>query len=163
MMRKVFEAGFLLAIPLTIVIVFHVRFLLWMLLAPDQGFIFLGAMYVGMSRIGPALTSDGWGMLAWGLAVGLCASALYVFLLVLLHKSFPRVSRIVNLLLMVPLAGFCVHYSVTKEFSGSAPRLADDPAVNALVYSVFAALVGLVLWVRRMRKLDFWQWRALSI
>lgn len=155
--------GFLLVIPLVIVIVLYVRLLLWMLLAPDQGFLFLGGMYVGMSQVGPALTSDVWGKLAWGFAVGLLVSALYVFLLVLLHKSFPRVSRVVNFFLMVPLTGFCVHYLVTKEFAGNVPRLADDTAVNAMVYAVIAAIVGLVLWVRRMDKLDFWEWRALSI
>ncbi|MDO5066419.1 MAG: hypothetical protein Q4D96_03975 [Propionibacteriaceae bacterium] len=158
----VFVVGAPLTILIIVIIVFYLRFLLWMLLAPDQALVFIVGMAVGVSWIGPSLTSDSWGILVWGLGTGVLVSAVYITLLILLHKSFPRISRIVNFVLMVPLTGICVHGLVTKDFANSLPRLADEPAMNSGVYAVIAALIGLALWGRRMKKLDFWQWRALG-
>lgn len=149
------------AIPALIIIVFCLRFMLWMLLAPDQALVFMAAATVGVSWIGPSLTSDPWGVLTWALAIAVLCSGIYSLLLIVLHQRFPRVSRIVNLVLMVPVSGIFFYKMGTESFANSLPRLADDLNLNLGIYAVIAALIGLALWMRRIRKLDEWTWSSI--
>ena len=39
--------------------------------------------------------------------------------------------------------------------------MADDLNLNLGIYAVIAALIGLALWMRRIRKLDEWTWSSI--
>lgn len=60
----------------------------------------------------------------------------------------------VNFLLVVPLAGMGAYYTATGSLADYLPTLADDPSINGGIYTAITVILGVIVWRRRVSKLD---------
>lgn len=137
-----------------VLLILYMRFMLWIILSPDQALVFALALLGGTTWLGESLTSSYNGQLIWGLVVALVCCAIYIALLINLHKAYRGISRVVNFLLVVPLAGMGAYYTATELLADYLPTLADNPSINGGIYTTITVILGILVWRRRVTKLD---------
>lgn len=137
-----------------VLLILYMRFMLWIMLSPDQALVFALALLGGTRWLGESLTSSYNGQLIWGLVTALLCCTIYIALLINLHKAYRGISRIVNFLLVVPLAGMGAYYTAKEFLADYLPTLADDPSINGGIYTTITVILGILVWRRRVTKLD---------
>lgn len=124
----------------------------------DMVYIFLFVSYYSKDFF--AKYASGYSILFWCVLLGLLTIFIYFTLLVLFHMMLPRVSHVVNFIIVYLGTAFTIP-RLTSFFTGlflkkeiSYLTFLDNPTANKIAYIIFFLIITKIIYQKRMNCID---------